>query len=94
MATPYSINALGDAEDFMRSSCRNDQVGQREALRCRSILLAARQTRLLRTSNMLLCSYEKDHPKAKIDLYRQNSASVRIRIIDSAFRGMSQEGTK
>jgi hypothetical protein len=38
----------------------------------------------------VLASYEKDHPKAKIDMYRQNSASVRIRIIDSDFEGMSK----
>jgi hypothetical protein len=37
----------------------------------------------------VLGSYEKDHPSAKIDLYRQNSASVRVRIIDSDFDGMS-----
>ncbi len=30
----------------------------------------------------VLSSYEKDHPGAKIDLYRQNTASVRVRIID------------
>src|SRR3954447_2181440 len=38
----------------------------------------------------VLSSYEKDHPSARIDLYRQNTASVRIRIIDSDFRGMSK----
>ena len=38
----------------------------------------------------VLTAYEKDHPKAKIDMYRQNSASVRIRIIDSDFDGMSK----
>ena len=26
--------------------------------------------------------YEADHPNARIDLYRQNSVSVRVRIID------------
>ena len=29
-----------------------------------------------------LRAYEVDHPNAQIDLYRQNSVSVRIRIID------------
>lgn len=29
-----------------------------------------------------LQQYESDHPAAQIDLYRQNSVSVRIRIID------------
>jgi hypothetical protein len=38
----------------------------------------------------VLSSYEKDHPDARIDLYRQNTASVRVRIIDSDFSGMSK----
>lgn len=37
-----------------------------------------------------LASFETDHPKAEIDLYRQNTASVRIRIIDPDFAGMSR----
>ena len=32
-----------------------------------------------------LCQYEKDHPGARISLYRHNSVSVRIRIIDPSF---------
>ena len=38
----------------------------------------------------VLQSYQKDHPAARIDLYRQNPASVRIRIIDPDFAGMSR----
>lgn len=38
----------------------------------------------------VLLTYGKDHPGAGIDLYRQNSVSVRIRIIDDAFQGMSR----
>lgn len=34
-----------------------------------------------------LKKYEHDHPDAKISLYRQNSVSVRVRIIDSSFKG-------
>ena len=37
-----------------------------------------------------LGTYQADHPRAEIDLYRQNSVSVRVRIIDSAFQGMSR----
>jgi hypothetical protein len=33
-----------------------------------------------------LRAYEVGHPKAKIDVYRQNDVSVWIRIIDPAFR--------
>lgn len=34
-----------------------------------------------------LHSYEADHPQARIDLYRQNPVSVRVRIIDPDFAG-------
>lgn len=34
--------------------------------------------------------YESEHPHANIDLYRQNSVSVRIRIIDPDFSGLGK----
>ena len=34
--------------------------------------------------------YEADHPGSEIALYRQNSVSVRIRIIDPAFAGQNK----
>jgi hypothetical protein len=34
--------------------------------------------------------YEQDHPRAQIDLYRQNSVSVRVRIIDPDFAGLGK----
>ena len=34
--------------------------------------------------------YQSDHPEAVIDSYRQNSASIRIRILDPAFRDMDR----
>ena len=37
-----------------------------------------------------LRAYEADHPNARIDLYRQNSVSVRVRIIDPDFAGRSK----
>ena len=37
-----------------------------------------------------LQTYQQDHPSAEIDLYRQNSVSVRIRVIDPDFAGMSR----
>ncbi len=37
-----------------------------------------------------LQAYEADHPGAEIALYRQNSVSVRIRIIDSTFAGKTR----
>jgi hypothetical protein len=33
--------------------------------------------------------YDQAHPKAAIEAYRQNSVSIRIRIIDSDFKGKS-----
>jgi hypothetical protein len=35
-----------------------------------------------------LIDYETEHPHAQIDLYRQNSISVRIRVIDPGFVGL------
>ncbi len=37
-----------------------------------------------------LRAYEVEHPDAQIDIYRQNSVSVRVRIIDSIFSGMTK----
>jgi stress-induced morphogen len=34
--------------------------------------------------------YQKDHPSAEIDIYRQNPVSVRIRVIDPDFAGTSR----
>ncbi len=38
----------------------------------------------------ILRAYEAEHPRAQIDLYRQNPVSVRIRIIDPDFAGQSK----
>ncbi|MGC8638380.1 MAG: hypothetical protein ACP5XB_00715 [Isosphaeraceae bacterium] len=38
----------------------------------------------------VLETYQRDHVKAQITMYRQNSMSVRIRIIDPDFTGMSK----
>jgi stress-induced morphogen len=37
-----------------------------------------------------LRAYEVDHPNARIDLYRQNPVSVRVRIVDPDFAGRSK----
>jgi stress-induced morphogen len=34
--------------------------------------------------------YQQDHPDARIDLYRKDAFSVRVRIIDPRFRKMSR----
>jgi stress-induced morphogen len=36
----------------------------------------------------ILREFQKEHPKARIDSYRQNPASIRIRVIDSFFQHM------
>ncbi len=37
-----------------------------------------------------LSGYEVDHPKAQIEVRRQNSVSIRIRIIDPDFAGLDR----
>ena len=37
-----------------------------------------------------LAIYQVDHPRADVKLYRQNSMSVRLRIIDPDFRGTNR----
>ncbi|MDR3635655.1 MAG: hypothetical protein P4L84_17770 [Isosphaeraceae bacterium] len=37
-----------------------------------------------------LRAYEADHPHAQIDLYRQNTVSVRVRIIDPDLAGRNK----
>jgi stress-induced morphogen len=37
-----------------------------------------------------LKQYAEGHPKAEIEVYRHNNVSVRIRIIDPTFKGMSR----
>jgi stress-induced morphogen len=34
--------------------------------------------------------YESQHPKADVEVYRQNSASIRVRIVDPDFSGISR----
>ena len=34
--------------------------------------------------------YEADHPGSKATLYRQNSGSVRVRVVDDGFAGMNR----
>jgi hypothetical protein len=35
-------------------------------------------------------AYEADHPGARIELYRRNPASIRVRVIDEDFLGVSR----
>jgi len=38
----------------------------------------------------VLGRYEADHPRAAITVYRQNSACIRIRVVDPDFAGLDQ----
>jgi hypothetical protein len=38
----------------------------------------------------ILARYDDQHPNAKIDAYRQNSASIRLRIIDPEFEPLDR----
>ena len=40
--------------------------------------------------NVLKEHYQSAHPEAVIDCYRQNSASIRIRILDPGFRDLNR----
>lgn len=37
-----------------------------------------------------LQAYQQDHPAAEIDIYRQNSVSIRIRIVDPTLAALSK----
>jgi hypothetical protein len=38
----------------------------------------------------ILARYDHQHPNAKIDAYRQNSASIRLRIVDPEFESLDR----
>ncbi len=44
---------------------------------------------LLEQVSSALEQYQRDHPDARIDLYRKDAFSIRVRIIDPRFRRMS-----
>jgi hypothetical protein len=59
--------------------------------------MAKRTTRLKSTNGdpqveavrNVLSEYKSRHPEAKVDVRRYNSASIRVRVIDPAFEGVS-----
>jgi len=53
-------------------------------------VLRGNSDKILEEIAEVLESFVKDHPKAKIAIYRQNPASVRVRIIDPVFSKMSR----
>jgi hypothetical protein len=47
-----------------------------------------RDQAVIEIEEVLRRHYLPDHPGARIDVYRYNSASIRIRIIDAVYKGM------
>jgi hypothetical protein len=48
-----------------------------------------KQDKRLRQIVAALAEYAVTHPKAEVDVYRHNSVSVRVRVIDPTFRGQT-----
>ena len=38
----------------------------------------------------ILETYKREHPRAIVDAYRQNSASIRVRVVDPDFEGIGR----
>jgi hypothetical protein len=51
---------------------------------------AKRPDKVLKQIVQALEAYAEEHPAAEIETYRQNSVSVRVRVIDPAFAGQSR----
>jgi hypothetical protein len=75
---------------FLGHLCKTDQSGQTEE--CEMVV----KTKVKRPDPYLaqiisaLENYDHMSPKANVQAYRQNSVSVRIRIIDPTFKGKSR----
>jgi stress-induced morphogen len=52
-----------------------------------SVNIRGQADEILEQFSQRLAVYEGEHPHADIVLYRQNSASIRIRIVDPDFKG-------
>ena len=55
-----------------------------------SISIRGRSDRPVEAIAEAFKGYEARHPHARIEVYRQNSASIRVRVIDEDFAGISQ----
>jgi stress-induced morphogen len=64
-------------------------MGRREALTV-SITILRKPDRYINQIKRALRGYEAAHPSAQIVLYRENSASVSIRVIDPDFADMDR----
>jgi hypothetical protein len=62
-------------------------MGGREALRM-TITIRGDTDETLTSVKESLLDFETQHPHAQIDLYRRNSISIRIRVVDPGFAGL------
>jgi hypothetical protein len=53
-------------------------------------ILFGKSDRVISQISKVLAEYERANPEATSSLYRQNSVSVRIRIIDPSFEGLTK----
>jgi stress-induced morphogen len=56
-----------------------------------SISIRGRKDEILSQVAEALEPYQEQHPQAEIVLYRQNSVSIRVRVVDPDFRGMTKQ---
>jgi stress-induced morphogen len=55
-----------------------------------AIITRGRRDKYVKRIKEVLDEYEAEHPGAVASLYRQNSASIRVRIIDERFENVSK----
>lgn len=55
-----------------------------------SLLFSQKNDSALRAVRKALESFEHDHPEAHADFYRQNTSSIRIRIVSPEFGSMTK----
>jgi stress-induced morphogen len=64
-------------------------MGKRESL-IMATITGGTHDDLVNKIKGVLEEYEKEHPTSQATLYRQNSGSIRIRIVDERFAGRSR----
>jgi stress-induced morphogen len=52
-------------------------------------IVRGKSDQMLESLQQALEAFQQEHPQAQIDLYRRNEVSIRVRIIDPEFDGLS-----
>ena len=68
----------------------NNSVGRRKALNMAINIARGKSDRIIEGIVASLSGFEEKHPMARIDVYRQDSVSVRVRVIDPDFAGKTK----